>query len=60
MIVPVGSGQVDPQASDFCSEQEDKHLFIGIEVIHKARPEADGSGAVHAMVAVARLLHCLL
>ena len=60
MMVPVGSCQVDPQAPNFCGQQEDKHLFVGVEVIHKAGPEADGSGAVHAVIAVPRLLHCLL
>ena len=56
-IIPVGSSQVDTQATDFGGQQENKHVLIGVEVIYEAGSEADRGGAIHAVVAVASPLH---
>lgn len=60
MGLPVCASQVDTQPTHFGGEQKHKHLLIGVEVIHQARPLTDRSGAVHAVVAVASILHGLL
>ena len=56
-VLPVGSSEVNTQASNFGGQQEHKHFFIGVEIIHQTGSEADRCGTIHAVVAVAGPLH---